>query len=161
MLPGSPAAGKSIPTAIVSREVDQRFLKFIRRGDECWQASPADGFFAHGQTSALSEASARGSAPVRREPPVQGKLLKLTPDELVMLAPRPKTCPRRPDPSWPELVDTTASLRSGLDVTKSLWREASIAIGREKAAFAIAIVSTIRRFGSRFAICACGRECPL
>ena len=69
-------------------------------------------------------------------------MLRLKPDEIVRLAPRLKTYLRRPDPSWPEIVDAAAFLRSDLDVSKPLWGEACLAMGREQAAIAIAIVST-------------------
>ena len=49
---------------------------------------------------------------------------------------------RQPNPTWPEIVDAAAFLRSDLDVSKSLWGEACLAMGREQAAIAIAIVST-------------------
>jgi replication initiation protein RepC len=39
-------------------------------------------------------------------------------------------------------VDAAAFLRADLDVSKSLWGEACLTMGREKAAIAIAIVST-------------------
>ena len=58
------------------------------------------------------------------------------------LAPRLKAYLLRPDPTWPELVDAAAFLRSDLDVSKSLWGDACLAMGREQAAIAIAIVST-------------------
>ena len=80
--------------------------------------------------------------PTRREAPEGGRVLKLAPDELVRLAPRLKHYLRRPDPSWPELVDAASFLRSDLDVSKSLWGEACLAMGREQAAIAIANVST-------------------
>ena len=40
------------------------------------------------------------------------------------------------------LVDAASFLRSDLDVSKSLWGEACLTMGREQAAIAIAIVST-------------------
>jgi replication initiation protein RepC len=89
-----------------------------------------------------SGASEPPPTPVRREPPERGRVLKLAPDELVRLAPRLKPYLRRPDPTWPELVDAASFLRSDLDVSKSLWGEACLAMGRERAAIAIAIVST-------------------
>jgi replication initiation protein RepC len=67
-------------------------------------------------------------------------VLKLAPDELVKLAPRLKSYLPGPDPTWPRVVDAAAFLRADLDVSKSLWGEACLAMGREKAA--IAIVST-------------------
>jgi replication initiation protein RepC len=82
------------------------------------------------------------STPAPREVPETGRVLKLQPDELVKLAPKLKAYLRRPDPTWPELVDAAAFLRSDLGVSKSLWGAACLAMGREKAAIAIAIVST-------------------
>jgi len=82
------------------------------------------------------------SAPAPREVPETGRVLKLQPDELVKLAPKLKAYLRQPDPTWPELVDAAAFLRSDLGVSKSLWGDACLAMGREKAAIAIAIVST-------------------
>jgi replication initiation protein RepC len=93
-------------------------------------------------SSAGGEACASEPAPVRRESPETGRVLKILPDELVRLAPRLRAYLRRPDPSWPELVDAAAFLRSDLDVSKSLWGEACLAMGRPQAAIAIAIVST-------------------
>ena len=72
----------------------------------------------------------------------RGRGLKLTPDELVRLAPRLKLYLRRSNPTWPEVVDAAAFLRSDLDVSQSLWGEACLAMGRPLAALAIAIVST-------------------
>ena len=72
----------------------------------------------------------------------RGRGMKLTPDELVRLAPRLKLYLRRSNPTWPELVDAAAFLRSDLDVSQSLWGEACLAMGRPLAALAIAIVST-------------------
>jgi len=83
-----------------------------------------------------------GAAPARQEPPETGRVLKLAPDELMKLAPRLKSYLRNPDPAWPDVVEAAAFLRSDLGVSKSLWGEACIAMGRERAAIAIAIVST-------------------
>jgi replication initiation protein RepC len=74
--------------------------------------------------------------------PETGRVLKLAPDELVKLAPKLKSYLRNPDPAWPDVVEAAAFLRSDLGVSKSLWGEACIAMGRERAAIAIAIVST-------------------
>ena len=69
-------------------------------------------------------------------------MLKLHPDELVRLAPRLKPYLRRPSPAWPELVEAADWLRHDLDVSKSLWGEVCLAMGREQAAIALAVVST-------------------
>jgi replication initiation protein RepC len=93
-------------------------------------------------SNAGGEAVERKSNPAQREPPETGRVLKLTPDELMKLAPRLKSWLRAPDPTWPDVVDAAAFLRSDLGVSKSLWGDACIAMGRERAAIAIAIVST-------------------
>ena len=69
-------------------------------------------------------------------------MLKLHPDDLVRLAPRLRPYLRRPDPTWPEVVDAADWLRHDLDVSKPLWGEACLAMGREQAAIALAVVST-------------------
>lgn len=97
---------------------------------------------AEGGSSAIGERSGHNQAAVRRESSERGKVLRLVPDELVRLAPRLKPYLLRSDPTWPELVDAAGWLRSDLDVSKSLWGEACLAMGREQAAIAIAIVST-------------------
>jgi replication initiation protein RepC len=92
--------------------------------------------------SAGGETVSQTPAPVQRKPAEKGRVLKLHPDELVRMAPRLKPYLRRSDPTWHELVDAASFLRSDLDVSKSLWGEACLAMGREQAAIAIAIVST-------------------
>ena len=82
------------------------------------------------------------SASVRQEPAEKGRVLKLHPDELVRLAPRLKPYLHRPSPTWPDLVDAADWLRHDLDVSKPLWGEACLAMGREQAAIALAVVST-------------------
>jgi hypothetical protein len=69
-------------------------------------------------------------------------VLKLTPDELVRLTPRLTSYLPTPDLTWPQVADASAFLRADLDVSKSLWGEVCLVMGREKAAIAIAIVST-------------------
>ena len=89
-----------------------------------------------------SKAVAPPPASLRRETPEKGRVLKLHPDDLVRLAPRLKLYLLQPNPTWPEVVDAADFLRSDLDVSKSLWGEACLAMGREQAAIAVAIVST-------------------
>ncbi len=68
--------------------------------------------------------------------------LKLAPHELVRLAPRLKPYLRGPDPSWRDIVDAADWLRDELDISKPLWGEACLLLGREGAATALAVVST-------------------
>ena len=67
--------------------------------------------------------------------------MRLSTDELVFLAPRLRSYLKTPTPAWPEIVNAADYLRGELGVSKSLWGEACIAMGREQAAIAIAIVS--------------------
>lgn len=66
----------------------------------------------------------------------------IAPDEVVRLAPKLKLYLARPSPSWPEVVDAADWLRHDLGVSKPLWGDACLAMGRELAAVALAIVST-------------------
>jgi replication initiation protein RepC len=67
----------------------------------------------------------------------------IAPDELTRLAPKLGRYVARPNPAWPEIVDAAGDwLRQELGVSKSLWGEACLAMGRELAAVALAIVST-------------------
>jgi replication initiation protein RepC len=70
-----------------------------------------------------------------------GTIIRLSIDELTMLAPRLRTYLKSPRPGWPEIVDAADWLRGSLGVSQSLWGEACLAMGREQAAIAIAIVS--------------------
>jgi replication initiation protein RepC len=81
-----------------------------------------------------------------RTPPASGRtdsstVMRLSIDELTVLAPRLRIYLKSPRPAWPEIVDAADWLRGELGVSKSLWGEACIAMGREQAAIAIAIVS--------------------
>ena len=66
----------------------------------------------------------------------------IAPDELVRLAPKLKPYLRRPNPTWPDIIDAADWLRHDLGVSKSLWGDACLAMGRDLAAVALAIVST-------------------
>lgn len=71
-----------------------------------------------------------------------GSLLKITPAELANLAPRLKTYLGTHPPRWPEIVDAADWLRDELGISKFIWGDACITMGREQAAIAVAIVST-------------------
>jgi replication initiation protein RepC len=70
-----------------------------------------------------------------------GPVMRLSIDELTILAPRLWIYLKSPRPAWPEIVDAADWMRRELGVSKSLWGEACITMGREQAAIAIAIVS--------------------
>ena len=93
-------------------------------------------------TAAVGEAVPASPSSARPEPAETGRVLKLHPEELVRLAPRLKRYLRRPDPTWSEIVDAADWLRHDLDVSKPLWGDACLAMGRAQAAIALAIVST-------------------
>jgi len=65
----------------------------------------------------------------------------ILPEELLWLAPRLRTYLPTSSPACPDIVDAAAWLRHDLGVSKSLWGEACLAMGREQAAIAPAIVS--------------------
>jgi replication initiation protein RepC len=81
-------------------------------------------------------------APVPPKPPEKGMVHGIRPDELVHLTPKLKPYLPRPNPTWPEIIDAADWLRHDLGVSKSLWGNACLAMGRELAAVALAIVST-------------------
>jgi replication initiation protein RepC len=70
-----------------------------------------------------------------------GTVLRLSTEELVRLAPRLRPYLTTPNPTWPAVVDAADWLRGELGISKSLWGEACLAMGREEAAIALAIVS--------------------
>ena len=68
-------------------------------------------------------------------------MLRIKTDELVRLAPRLRPYLRTSSPAWPDIVEAADWLRHDLGVSKPLWGDACLAMGREKAAIALAIVS--------------------
>ena len=70
-----------------------------------------------------------------------GTIMRLTTDELVRRAPRLKPYLATSSPGWPEIIDAAEWLRHDLGVSKTLWGDACLAMGREEAAIALAIVS--------------------
>jgi replication initiation protein RepC len=70
-----------------------------------------------------------------------GTVLRLSTDELVTLAPRLRPYLRTSAPCWPDIVDAAGFLRHDLGISQPLWGEACLAMGREQAAIALAIVS--------------------
>jgi replication initiation protein RepC len=77
---------------------------------------------------AAKECSERGEGPVLQSP-ASGQRQRLEksmvhgirPDELPRLAPKLKPYLRRPDPTWPDIVEAADWLRGDLGVSKSLW----------------------------------------
>lgn len=70
-----------------------------------------------------------------------GSFLKITPVELVNLAPRLKAYLGNHLPRWPEVIDAADWLREELGISKFIWGDACTTMGREQAAIAVAIVS--------------------
>jgi len=70
-----------------------------------------------------------------------GTVMRMSPAELLVLAPRLRSYLKTPSPAWPEIVEAADWLRSELGVSKPLWGDACVAMGREQAAIAVAIVS--------------------
>ena len=80
----------------------------------------------------------QGAGPERTD---NGTVLRIKTDELVQLAPRLRPYLRTSSPAWPDIVEAADWLRHDLGVSKPLWGDACLAMGREKAAIALAIVS--------------------
>jgi replication initiation protein RepC len=77
----------------------------------------------------------------RQERTDNGTVLRMKTDELVRLAPRLRPYLRSSSPGWPDIVEAADWLRHDLGVSKSLWGDACLVMGREQAAIALAIVS--------------------
>jgi len=92
--------------------------------------------------SSAGEGGSDKAQPVPRQRPDKGMVHGIAPDELARLAPKLKPYLRRPSPTWPDIVDAADWLRGDLGVSKSLWGDACLAMGRELAAVAVAVVST-------------------
>jgi replication initiation protein RepC len=91
----------------------------------------------------LAEPSASQSPePEPRPRPEKRSVHGIDPGELVRLAPRLRSYLRRPNPTWSEVIDAADWLRHDLEVSKSLWGDACVTLGRDLAAVALAIVST-------------------
>jgi replication initiation protein RepC len=93
-----------------------------------------------GQNSGAGEGAAK-SAQVEIHRTDSGTVMRLSTDELMLLAPRLRGYLKTPTPAWPDIVNAADWLRGELGVSKSLWGDACRAMGREQAAIAIAIVS--------------------
>jgi replication initiation protein RepC len=93
-------------------------------------------------SGAGGEGSSQTSAPVPPKSSEKGMVHGIRPDELVRLTPKLKPYLRRPNPTWPDIVDAADWLRHDLGVSKFLWGDACLTMGRELAAVALAIVST-------------------
>jgi replication initiation protein RepC len=70
-----------------------------------------------------------------------GTVMRLSTDELVRLASKLRPYLRAPVSTWLDIVEAADWLRHDLGVSKPLWGEACITMGREEAAVALAIVS--------------------
>jgi replication initiation protein RepC len=102
-----------------------------------------DTVIAAKSSSELAEPSgSQDLGPELQSKPERGTVHGIRPDELVRLAPRLKSYLRRPNPTWPDVIDAADWLRHDLEVSKSLWGDACLTMGRDLAAVALAIVST-------------------
>lgn len=98
---------------------------------------------SEGRSSAVSstpEPSLKQQHQVERDE--RGRVSRLRPDELTVLAPRLGEYVRRTDPTWSDIVDAADMLRRELDISRPLWQEACQLMGRETAAIAVGVVST-------------------
>ena len=83
------------------------------------------------------------ASPVSPDLPISPeKALGVTPAELVDLAPRLAQYVPHGTLTWPVVLDATDWLRGELGVSRTLWAQACQTMGRDRAALALAIVST-------------------
>jgi replication initiation protein RepC len=95
------------------------------------QADPEEG------QARIEEANQAGAA--QREE--AGSVTRVSIDEVVRMAPRLRTYLSSPRPTWNDIINAADWLRSDLDISRSLWGEACVAMGRQQAAVAIGILS--------------------
>jgi replication initiation protein RepC len=76
----------------------------------------------------------------QRDP--RGLVDRICADEMCRLVPALRKYLFRPDPDWRDIVNAADWLRADLGVSKSAWADACIKMGRERAAIAIALVTT-------------------
>ena len=109
--------------------------------DGCKSAPP--GIFSASETVAAAHGGKTESRAGEAKPTGAGKetVLRLTADELTQLAPRLRVYLGTASPAWAEVIDAADWLRGELGVSRSLWGEACLAMGREQAAIAIAVIS--------------------
>lgn len=102
--------------------------------------SGAAGSASHPDTTVQRYGQERGRAekPARTD---RGTVMRMSTDELVRLAPRLRPYLASGSPSWPEIVEAANWLRHDIGVSKTLWGDACLTMGREEAAIAVAIVS--------------------
>jgi replication initiation protein RepC len=74
-------------------------------------------------------------------PTDSGTLMRLTIEELLILVPRLRTYLTIPQSAWRDIVDAADWLRGEMGISRPLWGEACLAMGRECAAVAVALVS--------------------
>jgi replication initiation protein RepC len=72
----------------------------------------------------------------------RGLVDRISADELTRLAPALRKYLNGPNPDWRDIVNAADWLRADLGVSKSAWADACVRMGRERAAIAIALVTT-------------------
>ncbi|MFZ6765250.1 plasmid replication protein RepC [Pseudoroseomonas sp. WGS1072] len=96
-----------------------------------------------GSTVAAQEAASGAEA--RRARPEAGPVedrLRLSPAELVHLAPKLESYLPANRPGWSDIADAAAALAQHLGIPRALYGEACRTLGRHPAALAVAIIST-------------------
>ena len=106
--------------------------------DPARAAAEPDRAGGRNQDSARAGDNAAQMEPVRTD---SGTVMRLSIDELLILAPRLRTYLTTPRPVWRDIVDAADWLRGEMGISRPLWGEACVAMGRECAAVAVALVS--------------------
>jgi replication initiation protein RepC len=72
----------------------------------------------------------------------RGLVDRISADEMARLAPSLRKYLAEPNPDWSDIVNAADWLRAELGVSKSVWDDACVKMGRPRAAIAIALVTT-------------------
>jgi replication initiation protein RepC len=96
---------------------------------------------AQQKPAAVSERCRADIAVRPHEATRESAVLNMTPEELTRLAPKLRPYLPRASATWRDIVDAADWLRGDLGISKSLWGEACLTLGRERAAVAVAVVS--------------------
>jgi replication initiation protein RepC len=108
-------------------------------------SSPSGTSYSQNPRSVPDGTTTRSVPPARPERTDKGLVDRTSADELARLAPKLRDYLRRPDPNWSNIVDAADWLRGELGVSKSLWDDACITMGRNRAAMALAPITSRAR----------------
>jgi replication initiation protein RepC len=134
--------GRSPPSPAVLDPQPQNGRAEAKEARACGENGADSGPATEAEPKTGQATEQKGASQISPAPQTDcGPMMRLSADELTRLAPRLRPYLTAPSPTWPEIVEAADWLRGELGISKSLWGEACVAMGREQAATAVAIVS--------------------